>query len=203
MDPLNNVLTIKARFLGTVSETGSIWNPGWKEEFNYNNVGILFLEVMQFLKKSPLFNAPNTRDQAFWRIPIGDTETNALGMTQRATDKSRRECKAMMDILFKKQSPGKMPTVVSYLSSIKDKHNAKPFISDCGHVGLCPHVSLRKDEIFVPVGSHVPIIFRRVTGGQSDWRSVYLWGGIGERFPRTPANMMPSLRRKYLASKIQ
>jgi len=31
----------------------------------------------------------------------------------------------MMDILLKKQNPGKMPTVVSYLSSMKDKHDAK------------------------------------------------------------------------------
>jgi hypothetical protein len=39
-----------------------------------------------------------------------------------------------------------------------------------------PHVSLQGDEIFVPVGSHVPIIFRRVEGGHEVIGEAYIYG---------------------------
>jgi hypothetical protein len=111
---------------------------GMERRIQLRQSGDTFLRSDAISQEKPTVRRPNARDHAFWRIPIGDTEINAMGMTQRAMDKSRSECKAMMDILLKKQNPGKMPTVVSYLSSMKDKHNALPFISDCGHVGLCP-----------------------------------------------------------------
>lgn len=38
-------------------------------------------------------------------------------------------------------------------------------LSDGSHVGLCADASIVGDEIYVPLGSHVPFIIRKAEGG--------------------------------------
>jgi hypothetical protein len=133
----DNVLTIKALFVGKLKEIGTTCNSGWNEEFDHDKARALFTEVLGFLGRSSIFNQPGKRDNVFWRIPIGDKEMGALGMTQRATKISFEESRVMMAILTRKHNPYKTANMVSYLSAMKDMHNAKPFLSEDAFGGIC------------------------------------------------------------------
>lgn len=175
---LASVLTIKARFIGVLSEVGTTWVGGWRENFDIEKAALLIAEVKGFLQKSNIFNTPAESDKVFWRIPVGDQELNDISMGHRATETSFRECQEMMnfakyvsstrtymkDVLTHKHKAFDMPNMLSYTSSMRDIHNAKPFLSKDdfgGYVGLCPSQSEVGDEIFIPIGSHVPLVFRK------------------------------------------
>ncbi|KAG0650907.1 Heterokaryon incompatibility protein [Hyphodiscus hymeniophilus] len=154
-------ITLKARSLGSVSDIGSSWNSGWKEEFDFAKVGRLLLQLTEFLQSESSVYSPDEQNEAFWRIPIGDKEFNDLGLVQRATSQSKVEFQDLLNVVLKKQRLDKVPNMASYTACMKDMHNAMPFISSDGYVGLCPNVSKIDDEIFIPLGSHVPLIFRK------------------------------------------
>jgi hypothetical protein len=86
-------------------------------------------------------------------------------MVQRATNNSYKEFRDMVAIVVNKHNPRKTPSILSYLNSMYDMYNARPFISDGGYVGLCPDVSAGGDEIYIPFGSHVPFTFRKMEDG--------------------------------------
>lgn len=161
------VLDIAALFVGTVSEIGFEWKPRWKEDFNHRAAKVLFTEIEGFVKKSTKYNDHESHE-AVWRIPIGDKETNPVGQVQRATKESYKQYLSLRALSFDKTEEWDnvgMGFANSYMPMMKDMHNCRPFISDHGYVGLCPNLSVLGDEIFIPLGSHVPFVFRKVQDG--------------------------------------
>jgi Heterokaryon incompatibility protein (HET) len=181
-EALEGILTIKAMFVGKLAELGATWKGGWREDFDEKQANVLFTEVISFLQKSTIFNKPGEADKVSWRIPVGDIEWNEIGVNRRATEKSFRECQNMMkyvryrlsskaymqDVLAQKQKVFEMPSIMSYMGSMLDMHDVKPFLSEDafgGFVGLCPSEAQPGDEIFIPLGSHVPLVFRKDVDG--------------------------------------
>jgi hypothetical protein len=160
-----NVLTIETRFVETLKEVGSPWTPQWQVGFDYDGARTLFTEIENFLEKSETRYSIKELKEAAWRIPIGDQEFDALGMSQRATQASSRGYNAMKSYVYDQKRNRKINTVVSYLGGMKDMHDSRPFLSDGGYVGLCPDVSLPGDEIHIPLGLHVPLVLRKANDG--------------------------------------
>ncbi|RYO95065.1 hypothetical protein DL762_000258 [Monosporascus cannonballus] len=187
--PLAATLRLKAMFLGTVSQLGSAWTPQWEKEFDYAAAQLLFQEVEQFLSQSVSIRVytDQQRSEGPWRIPIGDKEVNPLGITARATTRSYNEYLELKHFMASLQQQGKGQVITfltsirglwaSYMSNMKDMWDARPCVTGYGHVGLCPLETRVHDEIWLPVGAHVPYIFRKTS--TSDWRLVgeaFLYG---------------------------
>ncbi|RYP48532.1 hypothetical protein DL768_005611 [Monosporascus sp. mg162] len=187
--PLAATLRLKALFLGTVSQLGSAWTPHWEKEFDYAAAQLLFQEVEQFLSQSVSIRVytDQQRSEGPWRIPIGDKEVNPLGITVRATARSYNEYLELKHFMASLQQPQYRQTITlltsirgrwaSYLINMKDMWDARPCVTGYGHVGLCPLETRVHDEIWLPVGAHVPYIFRKTS--PSDRRLVgeaFLYG---------------------------
>ena len=164
------VLCFEAFFVGTICETGSAWKPSFSTDFDYHGASRLLHETANFLSRDGTRYCADEIEQARWRIPIGDKELNPIGTAQRATNKSSTEyleMKALIDTVISNRFKGlpKLPKATSYLTTMKDMYNARPFLSRNGYTGLCADVSRQGDEIYIPLGSHVPFILRRADQG--------------------------------------
>lgn len=129
-DQLNtstDVLIIEARFVGTLREIGSKWKPKWHEAFDYNGACKLFAEVKDFLSRSGTRYSVEEKQEAVWRIPIGDKEMNALGMVQRATKEFSGEKSRARSVILDQSNRRKSPDMVSYLGMMKDMYDCRPF----------------------------------------------------------------------------
>src|SRR5436190_18458776 len=93
---------------------------------------------------------------------------SGLGQTRRATDASYKEyliVNANVSNDPNLLNRARMASSLSYVNMMRDMRDARPFISDGGYIGLCPDGSETGDEIYIPLGSHVPFIFRKVDSG--------------------------------------
>jgi hypothetical protein len=176
LDNLNipdNVLAIRVRVIGSIKTLGGIigtghaWNSTSIESFDCPAATVLLNQVKGLINGTDMFPAENVynaeqRAQAIWKIPIGDKEMNDLGLRQRATAKSHNEYIELMSIIEGKTPVGSRPNVIGYMSSMAEMQDAKPFLSETGHVGLCPDDSQRGDYLLFPVGAHVPYVFRQI-----------------------------------------
>ncbi|RYP57705.1 hypothetical protein DL770_010602 [Monosporascus sp. CRB-9-2] len=185
-------LRLKAMFVGLVSQIGSRWTPHWEKSFDYPAAYKLIQEIEQFLIQSASSSriySDQQRNEGVWRIPIGDKELNPLGVTTRATELSYQEYVEMRKFVsaasHEQQYTSLMATRViwpSYMSNMKDMWDAQPLLTSQGYVGLCPLDTLPHDEIYIPVGAHVPFIFRRVSmASRAHWYLVgeaFLYGAM-------------------------
>jgi hypothetical protein len=164
-DPRPNLLNIKTRFVDTILEIGSVWKPQWNLTFDYNAANIFLTEVETFIARSGTRYSAEKRKEASWRIPIADQEFDALGSAQRATQLSSKSYDEMKSFISDPNRGRKFNTAVTYLSFMKDVHDARPFLSAGGYVGLCPDGSVAGDEIHIPLGLHVPVVVRKIEHG--------------------------------------
>jgi hypothetical protein len=93
-------------------------------------------------------------------------ETNELGLVQTATEKSHDEFKSAMSTFNK----GALPKLSGYIRSMLRMQDARPFMSDSGFVGLCPDSAKKGDMICLPLGTHIPYVFRHVKG--KSWQLI-------------------------------
>lgn len=159
------VLTIRTRFVDTLKDVGSTWNPRLKGAFDHNAAGQLLTEIEAFLELPGSRYTPEQSKEAAWRIPIADQEFDALGIPQRATSKSPKSCHDMRAYICNPSINPKVWGAFTYMEAMKDVHDARPFLSESGYVGLCPDTSEPGDEIHIPLGLHVPIVVRQVENG--------------------------------------
>jgi hypothetical protein len=169
---LSNVLKIEAYFVGTIAEAGSVWQPpaatSWRQPFDWARAGIFITEIESYLNRAGMRYTAKEKLEALWRIPVGDKEYNGLGLKGRTTDLSRHEyldMKTFATSLGTGKTRFRKPKLTSYYTAMSDLQYARPFLSDGGYVGLCPDDSVVSDEIWIPLGSHVPLIFRKLNGG--------------------------------------
>jgi hypothetical protein len=162
----STILGIEAYFVGTLKDLGSSWNPKWHESSKLRSILTLFLEVEGALIQPNSKYDNKQREQAIWRIPIGDKEINNLGLVVRATEKSHEEYVRLRSLLTTNSFfLWTCLTFVSYLGMMNDMHAAKAFLSDNGYAGLGPDTSAIGDEIWIPRGAHVPYVLRKAEGG--------------------------------------
>ncbi|CAG8961084.1 hypothetical protein HYFRA_00002626 [Hymenoscyphus fraxineus] len=162
----SQALIVETRVVEIVTEVGTIWSPQWEKPFDNGAAKTLFSELESFLSKSGDRYTAQQREDAKWRIPIGDQEFDSLGMARRATHVS---CAGYQNLksyvsLDASNVPLEGEGSISYLSTMKDMHDSRPFLSDIGGVGLCPGACRPGDEIHIVLGLHVPIVVRRAEG---------------------------------------
>ncbi|KAF2663354.1 HET-domain-containing protein [Microthyrium microscopicum] len=146
-----------------LKEYGSIWEAGLDDPFDYKSAGEVFDTVKHFLSLS---KRGYTKD-AIWRISVGDKETDKQGQFKRASP-TFEEAYVQMVTEIRSHHPGKRylgPAFAAYQNMMLSMHGSTPFLSQQGYVGLCPDTTEHDDVICIPVGSHVPYVFRRSANG--------------------------------------
>jgi hypothetical protein len=168
-----NTLRLKTMFVGTVMQLGSPWTPHWETSFDYATAHRFIQEIEHFLAPTAANSriySDQQRIEGVWRIPVGDKELNSVGLVTRATGQSYQayiELRKFMSATSENQQYASLASAggiwATYMATMKDMWDAKPILTDQGFVGLCPAGTIQGDEIYLPVGAHVPYVFRRVS----------------------------------------
>jgi hypothetical protein len=162
-DPDSRILPLKGFRVDVVKATGTLWIAKVSESFNYDAAFILQREIREFLDTSR-YNL-QAREEAAWRIPIGEKEFGPLGIVRKATEASATGMKHLANAsrpsIF---GPPVGIQAVSYMGMMGTMYDSRPFISNSGYVGLCAGEAGPGDIIFIPLGAHVPYMLREVRG---------------------------------------
>lgn len=172
------------------TDLGSEWTADRTDNFNLERIGLRFRELEELLSRSTRYDHEE-KEEALWKIPIGDKEYNQLFQETRASDSSRDAYELKKNTLdpnksrhsFVKYLPRQ--GVVSYMHMAHSMHHSRLFISALGHVGLCPSETRKGDNIFVPCGGHVPYIIRPKRGKGQTRQAVsekQQWTLVGEAY---------------------
>jgi hypothetical protein len=166
----SNILSLRVFRVDSLMTTGVEkfdfkWKAGLDDSFDFESAGRVLDIVKHFLSLSNR----EYNDDAIWRIPIGDKETNEWGQFGRASSTFEEASQQMINEI-QSNNPGKGyrgPAFAAYQNMMLSMHGSTPFISFNGYVGLCPDNAEPNDVIYVPDGAHVPYIFRRVANGMN------------------------------------
>jgi hypothetical protein len=155
-------LVLEGFHVDEIAGVGSSWISGLQEPFDWKAASRMLTEIKINLTRSEHYNQEE-KDEAAWRIPIGDKEQGTLGMTQRATSASLQGYGEMNEAIKLANPDSELGSqkFLSYLGMMQTMWGARPFRSCKGYVGLVPDTSEEGDTIFIPVGSPVPFVIRK------------------------------------------
>jgi hypothetical protein len=139
---------------------------GVRDAFDLAAVRSRFEETELFLSHSMKYTS-HERNEASWRIPIGDLERVDFDHdTIRATNCSFEAYSDIKTYLAQSINPVKMDKkYLLYILHMTGVPNTKPFLSIEGYVGLCPSEAQPDDIIFIPLGAQMPYVVRKLPGG--------------------------------------
>lgn len=163
-----SVLVIAGHYVDTIREVKSPWTAHLDQNFDWTAAGTMLTEIEALLEESDIY-PEESRQEAKWRIPIGDKETNTAGQTIRATGLSQtgyEEMKQARQTFFPGSSFQGMGAI-SFMNMMNSMYGSCPFISERGYVGLCPQGTEPGATVFIPLGGHVPYVIKR-TGPSRD-----------------------------------
>ncbi|KAH8753764.1 heterokaryon incompatibility protein-domain-containing protein [Hyaloscypha sp. PMI_1271] len=170
-----NVLAIDGMFVGTASKLGTPWRPSWNDSFDYQAAHVLFQEVEGFVKESGSQCTDTQKQEAIWRIPIGNKEMDSFGQPRRlgpGRGTAYKEYVQMRNLAAKQHKLGEESLMVtqnlpSCLGMLKDMYDARPMLTDNGYVGVCLDCAEEGDEVWILRGAHVPYVLRKSEAGTS------------------------------------
>jgi hypothetical protein len=173
-------LVLEGVKVDVIKEVGTIWSLGIKGDFTRPTAVSLMDDVKQYLADSALYT-PRQKEEAQWRIPVGDTSISDL-----SAEVERAAVSSHMNIGYKilrEVAEGNADALdeitaerhahACYIAQMGRMHDSRPFLSQTGHVGLCPMEAEPGDCIVILLGARVPYIPRAMSG------SGY-WKLIGE-----------------------
>jgi hypothetical protein len=162
---------MKGMRVDEVERVGNPWTPSLSGKFPLQDAGPFFAEIEEFCKESArrgnqIYTLPQRREEAVWRIPIGDKEFNQGGISFicRATVRSAEGYQGMANGIsaLKEQPNMRMyemaaffralredPNLKSYMAMMGDMQNRRPFMTRLGFIGLGPAEMLPTDVICV------------------------------------------------------
>lgn len=183
-----SVLVIVGHYVDTIKEVKSPWTAHLDQNFDWTAAGTMLTEIEALLEGSDIY-PEQSRDEAKWRIPIGDKETNSAGQTVRAIGLSQtgyEEMKRSLQTWLPGASFQGMGTT-SFMNTMNSMYGSCPFVSEKGYVGLCPQGTKPGATIFIPLGSHVPyVIEKTVLSGHAEEAAAKppagTWRLLGEAY---------------------
>jgi hypothetical protein len=157
-----SVLVIAGHYVDTIKEVKSPWIAHLSQDFNWTAASTMLAEIEALLESSDIY-PEHSREEAKWRIPIGDKETNSAGQTIKATRLSQTGYEAMKQAL-QTSRPGSSfqgMGAMSFMNMMNSMYGSCPFVSEKGYVGLCPQGTEPGATVFIPLGGHVPYVIKK------------------------------------------
>lgn len=179
----SSALIIQGHSIDRISKTGSTWTADFGQRFDWDEANTLLSEVQSLLEGSSY--TASERDEASWKIPIGDKELDANLDCIKAGDNSRAGYLLLRRALQMStpQQYGLNAEVMSYNVMMGMMHRSRPFVSERGYVGLCPCEAKAGATVFIPLGAHVPYVIERAADeGTSGQQELGEWRLLGEAF---------------------
>ena len=135
-DPKSSgLLSLDGYRVDTINEAGIEWVANDSDEFDWLSAHILLRDLDLFLSRSTRYDGAD-KDDARWRIPIGDKEQNRFAQVIKATDVSRKAAETMKTTI--RTVDFHVPGSESYLNMMRSMYDSRPFLSATGYIGLCP-----------------------------------------------------------------
>jgi hypothetical protein len=172
-------LILEGAFVDTIAKVGTIWSINIDDAFDYPSALALLNDVDSYLSETTKYD-DNQKEEASWRIPVGDTEVeNLTNQMERAPTESHM--KKGRDIFRTVADKTATPEEVHphrrswacYTCQMERMHNSRPFLSETGYVGMCPMQAEVGDRIVIFLGARTPYVVRRVD-------DTNLWRLVGE-----------------------
>ncbi|KAF2833728.1 HET-domain-containing protein [Ophiobolus disseminans] len=162
--------------------------PYRHQEYLHHLVHIESLCAKSVEKNNPIYSTAHRREEAIWRIPVGDAEMHEKYGRVRATSMSATAytlCKRNLDFLREYRSfpiselrqavnrweldeATKLPW--RFRTRMRWMANKRPFITKEGYVGMGPKCMKEGDLVVVLGLGTLPYVVRRVDGEQGKFR---------------------------------
>ncbi|ORY17489.1 heterokaryon incompatibility protein-domain-containing protein [Clohesyomyces aquaticus] len=189
-------LLICAVHLDHIEHIGQEWTETFAIEGpaeHLDEVSNLFQDVSSFLEKSARYS-PQLKEEGIWRIPICDLQQGGVvNWAQRATENAKMGHRSLQTLSSGNEEwlsahPEAKSALNSYIWRLRRMHDARPFLSRSGYVGMCPLETMMGDLIVVVQGAVVPYVIKKVE--EDIWQLVgecFTFGAMdGEAVMETP-----------------
>jgi hypothetical protein len=175
--PSMSVLVLEGVTVDVVEEVGGPWQRSrqWAHEEYLNFFAqIRVMCQLSALKNQNIYLSQSRREEAVWRVPIGDLYTWQGRTARPTTDLGRiyQSCLAELELFEQSKlvgSAGELqrqtdaihdPDVSHYRSSTEKMSGKRPFLTKKGYVGMGPPVMMLGDQVVVFMGSRIPSVLR-------------------------------------------
>ncbi|KAJ9412711.1 heterokaryon incompatibility protein-domain-containing protein [Fusarium oxysporum] len=175
--PSTLMLVLEGITVDVVEEVGSPWHKPLS--FSHEQYLSYFAQVrlmcqLSALKNEPIYASESRRDEAVWRVPIGDLYT-CNGRTTRPTSDVRGAYKSLVAEceLFEQRKlagsvselQGQTETILDtdgshYQCSTETMSGKRPFLTKKGHLGMGPPMMMSGDVVVILMGSRIPFVLR-------------------------------------------
>jgi hypothetical protein len=186
------VLTLEAIRVDVVGEVCS--SGAGRDDGQYENPLSRLVEINRLVtlsgeKNRPIYTNPGPREEAYWRIPIGDLEhlDGTVEFTRRASSDAKRWYWELIEYLRRKAPDHVFETIApptwndpsraddkvkplagqetsNYMLCMAKMQDMKPFLTKEGYIGMGPSTLSPGDVIMVLIGANVPFALRPVEG---------------------------------------
>jgi hypothetical protein len=167
-------LNLEGFTVDTIKDLGHAFQLGLDENMIWANLRPYFDDISFFLFRSKRYTDAE-KENAEWRIPIGDTEiVKENNQMMRAAKNSHMKDGYAVARAISLNHPGQSFLALAYFQTqLTRMYDSQPFISESGYVGLCPLGTQTGDTIAIFKGARIPYIIRKKV-------SEPLWILIGE-----------------------
>ncbi|EGY19013.1 hypothetical protein VD0002_g1954 [Verticillium dahliae] len=178
-----SVLGIRGYIVDTIEQVTSKWNGGQFQDRlnNFRDAQKLFELAMT--KEDPIYDDPQRRAEALWRVPIGDLYDADDIFSCRAPSAAKfhyDRCIALLEIAvtddygadpeeqmanYAKLRHFQKP-YSTYQGAVSGLLGMRPFVTRRGFLGMCAGGTSEGDIVVVFCGSRIPHILRPLQGGE-------------------------------------
>lgn len=203
-DDDERVLALKGYKVDKVEEVGGPWTGGSRGDRTHSRFP--FEEYINYLaqirqmcllskaKNPDIYTSPDRRDEAIWRIPVGDVDQDDTFLPCRATQSCKHSydhCVAQLELQLQANSMASLEEYKTraaevnamgetrvaetdargnvgslYRIRMHELKGKRPFLSHIGYVGMGPSYMRPGDVIVVLSGASVPFIARPIGEGR-------------------------------------
>ncbi|KAL5592487.1 hypothetical protein FOBRF1_013513 [Fusarium oxysporum] len=175
--PSTLVLVLEGITVDVVEEVGGPWHkpvPFSHEQYLTYFAQVRLMCQLSALKNEPIYASESRREEAIWRVPIGDLYT-WNGRTTRPRSDVRRAYESLVAEceLFEQSKlagsvselQGQAETILDtdgrhYQCSTETMSGKRPFLTKRGHVGMGPPTMMSGDVVVILMGSRIPFVLR-------------------------------------------
>lgn len=178
-----NILGLKGFMVDQIEEVGSIW-----QDSDSHEMYLAFLQKIRDFcdsstrKDQDIYPSLERRNEAFWRVPVGDLYWTRERDYERANASSREDyddCLAILGILLEagpaspERQKEQMAVILArrmgssrYRINMATLTGKQPFLTRKGYVGMCCHNAQPGDAVVVFCGARIAHVLRPVAGGR-------------------------------------
>ena len=191
------ILVLKGVLVCTAKEVGAEWEDDGDHARRVGHLAI----IEQFCKRSAasnrnIYDSPTRREEAIWRVPIGDLYLFPRSSERVRVDNSGQPMMELYNLCVENSRyMGRMGdsedgrfvagfdqacNSISYMLSMSDMEHKKPFLTENGYIGMGPEEMTPTDAVIIFAGAHIPHVLRR-SSSQGPSGEKY-WEYVGEAY---------------------